>query len=686
MEAQFGNFAQCPMHGIKKMGPIIPSQVGDMHPEDAMFPMAVIGQFLDYRVFSANQIQSWINAFWVTNGEIKVERIGKIFFFYCTDIDDRDNLLSRKNANYKGALIVFKCWFSSASLRSFNFSQCLMWVRVEGIPLTSNKARVAERALKKLGRVVGFDERSLREGPKEFIRARVQVELNKPLVPGYFYEYSQDHFKWIDFRYEGIFIYCKKCGMVGHKASSCPYSIAEAQMRSGRRMSEVCIDMQNLLIGHPLSQCFTNKLIGLRRIEVLRTSRIDLTIPPSDEIPFDASFLSSPSKSMSSSSSPSEDEGPSNGNCSTTGKRPRTKSSSEDEGPRKKRLLWERRNHKPIAPINISIKSELKQGGKYQGSAGRKSAHRRRRETGGCSDKKRRASCSLVNSKGPKKLKMQGGSRSQTVNESVECKGQSLKPVEYRLELQEDKFENTISLSPPSEVGLSSVNGEKNKGVGEVLAVSRDLSKLINSKLLNEKTPNQILIESSALSIEYLQSKHQFIDASLLPLREKSENIFQTAALDFKPIVIYSNIPLQIPFRNPHTPVATGSSPKAISIYTLPGFQKMTHPFLSLKNPFFCLPKKNQAWLKMENVWSELDAQVLENLGLGLVDSSRLYCPSNPLNDPFIPMGKFSHAIWPLSHLGTFSKAPNSLVRTPRILISLKILVSHLTRLLSLPL
>lgn len=81
MDAQFGSFAQCPLHGIKKMGPIIPSQVGDMSPEDAMFPMAVIGQFLDYRNFSANQIQNWINTFWVTNGEIKVERIGKIFFF-----------------------------------------------------------------------------------------------------------------------------------------------------------------------------------------------------------------------------------------------------------------------------------------------------------------------------------------------------------------------------------------------------------------------------------------------------------------------------------------------------------------------------------------------------------------------------------------------------------------------------
>lgn len=66
---------------------------------------------------------------------------------------------------------------------------------MEGIPLTSNRAHVAERALKKIGRVICFDEASLREGPKEFLRAKVQIDLHKPVVPGYFYEYLENHFK-----------------------------------------------------------------------------------------------------------------------------------------------------------------------------------------------------------------------------------------------------------------------------------------------------------------------------------------------------------------------------------------------------------------------------------------------------------------------------------------------------------
>lgn len=38
--------------GILKMGPIIPSIVGDMQPSDVVYPMVVVGQFKDYRNFT----------------------------------------------------------------------------------------------------------------------------------------------------------------------------------------------------------------------------------------------------------------------------------------------------------------------------------------------------------------------------------------------------------------------------------------------------------------------------------------------------------------------------------------------------------------------------------------------------------------------------------------------------------
>lgn len=63
------------------MGPIIPFLVGDMQPADAIYPMAVVGRFLDYRNFSTAQIQNWVDNYWIKNEEIKVENQGRFSFF-----------------------------------------------------------------------------------------------------------------------------------------------------------------------------------------------------------------------------------------------------------------------------------------------------------------------------------------------------------------------------------------------------------------------------------------------------------------------------------------------------------------------------------------------------------------------------------------------------------------------------
>lgn len=81
----------------------------------------------------------------------------------------------------------------------------------------------------------------------------------------------------------------------------------------GIRMVEVCSSWDNLLVGHPPSPCFTNKTKGLRRTEVLQTSRFDLVADLSDGIPFATSFISSTSEYESSS--PSKDPDPNNCVC-----------------------------------------------------------------------------------------------------------------------------------------------------------------------------------------------------------------------------------------------------------------------------------------------------------------------------------------------------------------------------------
>lgn len=125
-----------------------------------------------------------------------------------------------------------------------------------------------------------------------------------------------------------MLIFCKKCGKIGHKSSSCRLSFEEAQRRSGSRMAEVCLRKENLMVHHSLVPCYTNKIIGLRRIEAYHSSRLNLTIPPSDEIP--ACAYSSETSSDSNTYNQKTRNVPRP--CSSKRKRPPfSSSSSEDE-------------------------------------------------------------------------------------------------------------------------------------------------------------------------------------------------------------------------------------------------------------------------------------------------------------------------------------------------------------------
>lgn len=49
-----------------------------------------------------------------------------------------------------------------------------------------NKANIARRALDRIGDVLHFDNASTNPGFKDFLREKVMIPINNPLVPGFY--------------------------------------------------------------------------------------------------------------------------------------------------------------------------------------------------------------------------------------------------------------------------------------------------------------------------------------------------------------------------------------------------------------------------------------------------------------------------------------------------------------------
>lgn len=120
---------------LRRMGIRISKEEEDSGPEDFELFQAVVGRVKDIRDFQEEEIREWVNQMWITNGDIRVKKVSKLFFFICPDLRDRHNLVSRGMANYQGALIIFSKCEPRRPFNALVLPRVPIWIRIEGLPL-----------------------------------------------------------------------------------------------------------------------------------------------------------------------------------------------------------------------------------------------------------------------------------------------------------------------------------------------------------------------------------------------------------------------------------------------------------------------------------------------------------------------------------------------------------------------
>ncbi|KMS97017.1 hypothetical protein BVRB_7g179640 [Beta vulgaris subsp. vulgaris] len=240
------------------------------------FNSMVVGKFLNSREFEVEEIQDRVDS-WVTKARIEVRKEGKYILFFCQNLEDSEDLMALYNTiNFNSALLVLKPWRLEASFRSFNFSEAAMWVKVEGIPVALSSSSFAEQLLKKLGKVMLFDDKSNAPGPKRFLRVLLWLRLKAPFIPGAFIELHQGKTIWVDFRYEGVFNFCKRCGRIGHKQRWCikPWEIAQQDVECA--IVTACNQEACLMLGPNSAPLYSSKIYGLPFIPMFTTTTVRL--------------------------------------------------------------------------------------------------------------------------------------------------------------------------------------------------------------------------------------------------------------------------------------------------------------------------------------------------------------------------------------------------------------------------
>lgn len=139
---------------------------------------------------------------------------------------DVTNVLRGSPYFVTGFFVALLPWDLDKTLDEMEFSKGEFWVQVHDLPLGM---LTSECAVKFAGRIGRFVEIGC-VGEHEFLRFRVEVDVRKPLVPGFFIPRGGGRETWALVKYEGLRDFCYNCGCLGHCEESCRSEVSTEKL------------------------------------------------------------------------------------------------------------------------------------------------------------------------------------------------------------------------------------------------------------------------------------------------------------------------------------------------------------------------------------------------------------------------------------------------------------------------
>lgn len=111
-------------------------------------------------------------------------------------------------------------------------------------------------------------------------RAKVSFDLSKPLIPGCFVPcVGGGQYVWVFVRYEGVFKFCNKCGLVGHYTRNCLSTSYQAYTNIMTRMERLHASGLTVFHDPMTAPLYTNMIKGSLDKYQFRNVRINLSLP-----------------------------------------------------------------------------------------------------------------------------------------------------------------------------------------------------------------------------------------------------------------------------------------------------------------------------------------------------------------------------------------------------------------------
>lgn len=194
----------------------------------AYWNCSLVAVLIDRRQFSVRRLQAIINTFWRLQGLVTVVgRDDNRYVLHFARLDDLIFIYTNAPWSVQGGFLVTILWEPNMILRNLIVREAPVWVEFWGLPLEFQIPWVARKLASLVGQFLETDWTPQTPRNIRFLRAKVRVRLDDPLLMGAMISLDSGAFIWVTIRYERIYKLCRNYGLIGHSYPHCPWTDEE---------------------------------------------------------------------------------------------------------------------------------------------------------------------------------------------------------------------------------------------------------------------------------------------------------------------------------------------------------------------------------------------------------------------------------------------------------------------------
>jgi hypothetical protein len=181
-----------------------------------------VGKLIADRLVSKETIRTKLIRGWRPQGNLSFKVLGENLFLLEFEYEcDRIRVLEGRPWIFeRSVLFAVENFDGTTPPSEMVFDRVAFWVRIYGLPLACMGQEIGRQIGAAIGEVemVDTDEEGAAWG--EFLRARIKVDLTKPLLRGRRLK-VQGKSIWARFQYEQLPRFCFVCGVIKHGKGGC---------------------------------------------------------------------------------------------------------------------------------------------------------------------------------------------------------------------------------------------------------------------------------------------------------------------------------------------------------------------------------------------------------------------------------------------------------------------------------